>query len=164
MLQTKVRILGVISLVCIALSSLVSLVGAVFTVVGVIIWCYLFYILTNRYGQRKLFNLTCIQSIVATPIALWFLYITVYPDVMKHDTVMFITVGMFVALLLFLGYTDYVIAKHLRVLSENTHNKWFYYSGKLLSVSVYTMPIIIGLYLSIIAGVVFVVGCILYKE
>jgi uncharacterized membrane protein len=83
---------------------------------------------------------------------------------MKHDTVMFITVGMFVALLLFLGYTDYVIAKHLRVLSENTHNKWFYYSGKLLSVSVYTMPIIIGLYLSIIAGVVFVVGCILYKE
>ncbi len=65
-----------------------------------------------------------------------------------------------VSLLVFLAIVNYFIAKSLLILAAQLPNNWFYYSGRLTQFAAYTMPILLGFFLLILAQPLFLMGCI----
>jgi hypothetical protein len=65
--------------------------------------------------------------------------------------------------LLFLGFSNYFIAKSLLIISKKTGNIWFKISGILTKIGAFTMPVAVGMLPLALAQPFFLIGCIVYK-
>lgn len=167
-IQTKVRMLGGFGLVSMFLAE-PSFIGVLFattiSMLGFVAICYVLYLLGERYNEKAVFNITITQSIIFLPFMALAAYIGLHQDSLNDSQmVTYLLIGALIFLLIFLAYTNYVLSKRIKELSIKADNVWFRYSAILLMVSAYTTPILIGLFVFGLALIVFLLGCVLYRD
>lgn len=163
----KMRWLGIVGLFSMIASQpdILGLVPAfVASLISVIATYWALYLLDKRYGGLNLFKISVYQLLIFVSLALVVL-ITI-PRVVGGTSMnyFYILLGIMMLLLFFIAYSNYKMSKKLTEIAELSGNNFFRYSAILLLISAYTMPIIIGLVIFAVAIVLFLVGCMLYKE
>ncbi|MDD3265847.1 MAG: hypothetical protein PHC75_01535 [Burkholderiales bacterium] len=168
MIQNKIRVFGVIGLVSAILSEpgLVGLgMAASMNILNLIVTYALLYMLGREHGEIKLFKSSLVQLVLFTLFIIFAGIIYNYKQNIGADTGMFyLLLGILFLVLLILAYSSYMVAKYLRALGAKIHSTLFRYSGTMLMVAAFTMPIFIGLLFFVVSFILFLVGCVLYKS
>lgn len=162
-MHKQINLLGGIALALFAAGAIPSL--AWLSLPGLILLIYL-YLQVDKLGfGSKLFRISLIQLIPMIPAMGFLAYINLNKSVLDNSAVlMYVSVAVVVALLLFLTYTTYLVAVNLLTLGENSGNLSFKISGVLTKLAAFTMPVMgLGLLFLVLAQPIFLLGCIMYK-
>ena len=164
----KMRWLGIVGLFSMIASQpdILGLVPAfVASLISVIATYWALYLLDKRYGGLNLFKISVYQLLIYVPLMFVVLLVPSDSQSLSSSTsLMYELLGLMILLLCIVSYTNYKMSKKLTEIAELSGNNFFRYSAILLLISAYTMPIIIGLVIFAVAIVLFLVGCMLYKE
>lgn len=168
MIQNKIRAFGAIGLISAVLSE-PGLVGigmaASMNILNLVVTYALLYMLGREHGEIKLFKSSLIQFVLFTLFIVFAGIIYNYKQSIGTDSgVFYMLLGMLFLVLLVLAYSSYRVAKYLRALGAKIHSTLFRYSGTMLMIAAFTMPIFIGLLFFVVAFILFLVGCVLYKS
>lgn len=167
-MEKKIRLWGVIGLIASfgTEPSLFGVIGSgVMTVISVVVVTYLLYLLSKIHDELTLFKMSITQTVVYSPVVIFLGYVaTKQAELSSNSVLLYGVFAVLILTLLFLAVTNFMIGKRMRVLADKVDNAYFKISGILLQVSAYTMPILIGLFIFIVALVFFLIGCILYKD
>lgn len=167
-MQGRIRLFGVIGLASGILSE-PGLFGlsfaAAMNIVNLIVTYSLLYMLGKEHGEVKLFKSSLIQLVIFTLFIALAGGVYNYKQNIGSESGMFylLIIALFV-LLFMLAYSSYKVAKYLRELGAKINNILFKFSGVMLMIAAFTMPIFLGLLFFIVAFILFLVGCILYKS
>ncbi len=122
------------------------------------------YLLDQRYEQLKLFKVSVYQLLIFLPLAGVSLFAPNNSNSSSQMDTLYIIFAVMMLLLFFLAYTNYKMAKKLGQVAKLSNNMLFKYSSVVLLISAYTMPFIIGLIFFAVALVLFLIGCVAYKD
>lgn len=161
-MQKTINLLGIV-----ALGSLVAgmfpVIGVYFSVLGLVLTTVL-YAKVDKLGYgTTLLNFTIYQWVVMLVPTGILTYLGVERFSQGSNGLTYLIIMLVVALLLFLAFINYFIAKSLLVLGEKTDSLWFKVSGTLTKVGAFTMPVLLGFVFIVLAQPFFLLGCILFK-
>jgi uncharacterized membrane protein len=161
-MQKTINLLGIIALGSFV-AGMFPAVGIYFSILGFILTTVL-YAKVDKLGYgTNLLNFTLYQWVVILVPTGILTYLGVERFSQGSNGVTYLIIMLVVALLLFLAFTNYFIAKSLLSLGEQTDSLWFKISGTLTKVGAFTMPILLGMLFVMLAQPFFLLGCILYK-
>lgn len=139
--------------------------AASMNIINLIVTYALLYMLGKEHGEIKLFKSSLIQFVLFTLFIVFAGILYNYKQNISADTSMFyVLLGILFLVLLVLAYSSYNVAKYLRALGTKINSTLFKYSGTMLMIAAFTMPIFIGLLFFVVAFILFLVGCVLYKS
>ncbi len=166
--QKTIKTLGIIGLVSV-IASQPEILGIVIafaaSLISVVATYWALYLLDKRFGGLNLFKVSIYQLVIYVPLMIVMLLFPNNPDAVNSQMHMvYILFGLMMALLLLIAFTNYKMAKKLATIAKLANNAFFKYAAWLLLISAYTMPFIIGLIFFALAIILFLIGCIVYKE
>lgn len=132
---------------------------------GLILLMYLYLQIDKLGFGSKLFRISLFQLVLMLPAMGFLAYINLNKSALDNSTTMiYSSVAVVVALLVFLTYTNYLVAVNLSHLGKSSDNLFFKISGVLTKVAAFTMPLMgLGLLFLVLAQPIFLLGCIVYK-
>ncbi|AUR52680.1 DUF996 domain-containing protein [Aquella oligotrophica] len=165
MTVSSINRLGWMALITLILGSVTSSfgIGIIISIISLIITTMLYKRIDDMGYGTSLFNFSISQYLIAgVPTGLMVYFgVSQYTD--KSHGVMFLVAIVILALLLFVAILNYFIAKSLLIVAEKCDNAWFKISGILTKFGAYTVPVLIGFMLLILAQPIFLIGCITFK-
>jgi len=166
MRATSINRLGWMALITLILGSLTSSfgIGIIISIISLIITTILYKHIDQLGYGTTLFNFSIYQYLVAGIPTGLMVYFGVSEYSNKSHGVLFMVALVILALLLFVATLNYFIAKSLLIVAEKNDNAWFKISGVLTKMGAYTVPVLIGFMLLILAQPFFLIGCIVYKD
>ena len=161
-MQKTINLLGVIALGSFV-AGMFPDIGFVFSILGMVLITVL-YAKVDKLGYgTNLLNFTLyLWALILVPTGI-LVYLGIDSFSKSSNGIMYLIIVLTVALLLFLAFTNYFIAKNLLSLGEQTDSLWFKISGTLTKVGAFTMPVLLGMLFVMLAQPFFLLGCILYK-
>ena len=159
----QINILGIIALGSFILGMIPD-VGMWFSIVGMILTMILYNQVDKLGYGTNLFKINLYQLLaVIAPVLVLSLLGIKFADSGNDRGIALVLVGLCLVLLLFLAWVNYLVAKNLSVIGQKSANFWFKLSGSLTKAGAYTMPVLVGLLLVMLAQPIFLLGCIVYK-
>lgn len=159
----QINILGFIALASFVLG-MVPDIGMWFSIIGMILTMVLYSRVDKLGYGTNLFKINLYQWVaVIIPLLILSILGIKFADSGNDRGVNFILLGLCLVLLLFLAGVNYFVAKNLSLIGQKSNNFWFRVSGGLTKAGAYTMPVLIGLLLVMLAQPIFLLGCIVYK-
>lgn len=162
---SSINRLGWMALITLILGSLTSSfgVGIIISIISLILTTMLYKQIDELGYGTNLFNFSISQYLIAGVPTGLMVYFGVNEYSSKSHGVLFLVGAVILALLLFVAILNYFIAKSLLIVAEKSDNAWFKISGVLTKFGAYTVPVLFGFMLLILAQPFFLIGCIVYK-